>query len=148
MHFYLPPYWPYAPKGAEGPARRQCAALEPEKSKIAFQKKVSPLGHRSPYSAVLTPRRRNPRSDRRGVPRLAGLGRLCGLSRPRRQRCLAHLIRKGIGLAEGFDYDAAHFGAWLVRELRGLIHAVAENAKARSLNPILARLKCRSFDLI
>lgn len=64
---------------------------------------------------------------------------------PRRQRCLAHLIRKGIGLAEGFDYDAARFGAWLVRELRGLIHAVAENAKARSLNPILARLKraCR-----
>ena len=26
---------------------------------------------------------------------------------PRRQRCLAHLIRKGIGLADGFDYDAA-----------------------------------------
>ena len=64
---------------------------------------------------------------------------------PRRQRCLAHLIRKGIGLADGFDYDAARFGAWLVRELRGLIHAVAENAKAGSLTPILARLKraCR-----
>ena len=64
---------------------------------------------------------------------------------PRRQRCLAHLIRKGIGLADGFDDDAARFGAWLVRELRGLIHAVAENAKAGSLTPILARLKraCR-----
>ena len=55
------------------------------------------------------------------------------------------MIRKGIGLADGFDYDAARFGAWLVRELRGLIHAVAENAKAGSLTPILARLKraCR-----
>lgn len=64
---------------------------------------------------------------------------------PRRQRCLAHLIRKGIGLAEGFDYDAARFGAWLERELRGLIHAVAENAKAASLTPTLARRKraCR-----
>ena len=64
---------------------------------------------------------------------------------PRRQRCLAHLIRKGVALADGFNYDAAHFGAWLVREMRGLIHAVSEQAGARILNPILARLKraCR-----
>lgn len=64
---------------------------------------------------------------------------------PRRQRCLAHLIRKGIALAGGFDRDAARFGAWLVRELRSLIHGVAEAASARILNPMLARLKraCR-----
>jgi hypothetical protein len=64
---------------------------------------------------------------------------------PRRQRCLAHLIRKGVALADGFNYDAACFGAWLVREMRGLIHAVSEQAGARILNPILARLKraCR-----
>jgi transposase len=59
----------------------------------------------------------------------------------RRQRCLAHLIRKGIALIEGYNYDAARFGDWLVRELRGLIHAVAEQDGARALNPILARLK-------
>jgi transposase len=59
----------------------------------------------------------------------------------RRQRCLAHLIRKGIALIEGCDYRAARFGGWLVRELRGLIHAVAEQDAAHALNPILARLK-------
>ncbi|GAC1591271.1 MAG: IS66-like element ISRhru2 family transposase [Sphingomicrobium sp.] len=64
---------------------------------------------------------------------------------PRRQRCLAHLIRKGVALADGFNYDAARFGEWLVREIRGLIHAVSEQAGARIPNPILARLKraCR-----
>jgi transposase len=59
----------------------------------------------------------------------------------RRQRCLAHLIRKGIALVEGYDYSAARFGDWLVRELRGLIHAVAGQDGGRALNPILARLK-------
>ena len=60
---------------------------------------------------------------------------------PRRQRCLAHLIRKGVALADGFNYNGARFGEWLVREMRGLIHAVSEKAGARILNPILARLK-------
>ena len=60
---------------------------------------------------------------------------------PRRQRCLAHLIRKGVALVDGYQYDAARFGDWLVRELRGLIHAVAEHVDAGALNPILARLK-------
>jgi transposase len=59
----------------------------------------------------------------------------------RRQRCLAHLIRKGVALIDGYDHDAARFGEWLVRELRGLIHTVAEQEGARALNPILARLK-------
>src|ERR1035437_7640255 len=59
----------------------------------------------------------------------------------RRQRCLAHLIRKGIALIEGYNYDAARFGDWLVRELRGLIRAVAEQDGARAVNPIMARLK-------
>ena len=59
----------------------------------------------------------------------------------RRQRCLAHLIRKGIALIDGYDHDAASFGEWLVRELRGLIHAVAEQQGARAFNPIMARLK-------
>jgi len=67
-------------------------------------------------------------------------------SYPRRQRCVAHLIRKGIALIEGYEYDAARFGEWLVREMRALIHTVAENKQAdasaqKSVNPILARLK-------
>jgi transposase len=59
----------------------------------------------------------------------------------KRQRCLAHLIRKGIALAGGLNPQGAHFGAWLLREVRGLIHEVAEGTGARIVNPILARLK-------
>jgi hypothetical protein len=65
----------------------------------------------------------------------------------KRQRCLAHLIRKGIALAGGLNPVGAHFGAWLLREVRGLIHEVAEGAGARIINPILARLKraCKRY---
>lgn len=59
----------------------------------------------------------------------------------RRQRCLAHLIRKGLALAGGLSPDGVRFGDWLVRELRGLIHAVAEDQGHTILNPIQARLK-------
>jgi transposase len=59
----------------------------------------------------------------------------------RRQRCLAHLIRKGIALIDGYDQGAACFGEWLVRELRGLIHAVAEQEGEGAFNSIMARLK-------
>ena len=65
----------------------------------------------------------------------------------KRQRCLAHLIRKGIALAGGLNPVGAHFGAWLLRKVRGLIHEVAEGAGARIINPILARLKraCKRY---
>ncbi len=59
----------------------------------------------------------------------------------RRQRCLAHLIRKGLALACGLSPDGVRFGEWLVRELRNLIHAVAEDKDHTILNPIQARLK-------
>jgi len=59
----------------------------------------------------------------------------------RRQRCLAHLIRKGLALAGSLSPDGVQFGEWLVRELRGLIHAVAEDQGHTILNPIQARLK-------
>jgi hypothetical protein len=67
-------------------------------------------------------------------------------SYPRRQRCVAHLIRKGIALIDGYQYEPSRFGEWLVREMRALIHTVAENrapdtSASRSVNPILARLK-------
>ena len=52
-----------------------------------------------------------------------------------------HLIRKGVALAGGLNPQGAHFGAWLLREMRGLIHEVAEGTGARIINPILARLK-------
>src|SRR4051794_22164185 len=59
----------------------------------------------------------------------------------RRQRCLAHLIRKGVALAGGLNPDGIRFGEWLVRELRNLIKAVAEDRSHTILNPIQARLK-------
>jgi hypothetical protein len=59
----------------------------------------------------------------------------------RRQCCLAHLIRKGLALAGGLSPDGVRFGDWLVRELRNLIKAVAEDKDHTILNPIQARLK-------
>jgi transposase len=59
----------------------------------------------------------------------------------KRQRCLAHLLRKGIALAGGLNPVGVNFGDWLLREMRALIHAVAEGTGARILNPMLARLK-------
>ena len=63
--------------------------------------------------------------------------------RLRRQRCLAHLIRKAIALAGAIGEKPKRFGEWLLRELRQLIHTVAEageDAKTKT-PPILARLK-------
>lgn len=59
----------------------------------------------------------------------------------KRQRCIAHLIRKGLALAGGLNPDGVRFGEWLVRELRNLIHSVAEDKDHTILNPIQARLK-------
>src|SRR3954469_7079275 len=54
---------------------------------------------------------------------------------------LAHLIRKGLALAGGLNPDGVRFGEWLVRELRNLIRAVADDKDHTILNPIQARLK-------
>ena len=59
----------------------------------------------------------------------------------RRQRCLAHIIRKGLALAGGLSPDGVLFGESVVRELRNLIHSVAEDKDHTILNPIQARLK-------
>ncbi len=63
--------------------------------------------------------------------------------RERRQRCLAHLIRKAIALTGAIDQQAVKMGEWLLRELRGLIQAMAEKGEdaRRECSPILARLK-------
>jgi hypothetical protein len=62
---------------------------------------------------------------------------------PRRQRCLAHLIRKGLALAEGY-YDAGSgFGRDLVRDLRRLIERVhdGEGGEAPAVKRLMARIQ-------
>jgi len=44
---------------------------------------------------------------------------------PKRQHCLAHLIRKAIALTEAVDKEVADLGQWLLEELRELIHSLA-----------------------
>lgn len=44
---------------------------------------------------------------------------------PKRQHCLAHLIRKAIALTEVVDKEVADLGQWLLEELRELIHTLA-----------------------
>jgi hypothetical protein len=63
-------------------------------------------------------------------------------SHPNRQRCLAHLIRKAIGLSEAVDEKARKMGDWYLKELRGLIEAMADGEdRGKKRGPILARLK-------
>jgi transposase len=63
----------------------------------------------------------------------------------RRQRCLAHLIRKAVALAEGYYGAGASFGGDLARDLRRLIEKVAEGGQsddaAASIKRLVARIK-------
>jgi transposase len=70
-------------------------------------------------------------------------GYLAYRSYEKRQRCLAHLIRKAIALSGAVDKRAQEMGEWFLRELRGLITAMAEHGEGgkRKCSPILARLK-------
>jgi len=70
-------------------------------------------------------------------------GYLAYRSYEKRQRCLAHLIRKAVALTGAVDEKAQKMGDWFLRELRGLIKAMAEDGEGgkRKCNPILARLK-------
>ena len=61
---------------------------------------------------------------------------------PKRQRCLAHLIRKAVALTGAIDKNVRKMGDWFLREMRGLIKAVAEGEDGgKKRGPILARLK-------
>ena len=61
---------------------------------------------------------------------------------PRRQRCLAHLIRKGLALAEGYYGAGAGFGRDLVRDLRRLIERVHDgDGDAEAVKRLMARIK-------
>ncbi len=69
-------------------------------------------------------------------------GYLAYRSYEKRQRCLAHLIRKAIALSGAVDEKAQKMGDWFLRELRGLIKAMAEEGGGgRKCSLILARLK-------
>jgi hypothetical protein len=63
--------------------------------------------------------------------------------REKRQRCLAHLIRKAIALTGAVDEKARKMGEWFLRELRGLIKTMRDGGEdeKRKCSPILARLK-------
>ena len=61
---------------------------------------------------------------------------------PRRQRCLAHLIRKGLALAEGLYGGGAAFGRDLVRDLRRLIERVRDGeGDSKAVKRLLARIQ-------
>ena len=69
-------------------------------------------------------------------------GYLAYRSHEKRQRCLAHLIRKAIALTGAVDKKAQKMGDWFLRELRGLIRAVAEDGGGGAkCNLILSSLK-------
>lgn len=61
---------------------------------------------------------------------------------PKRQRCLAHLIRKAVALTGAVNENIQKQGEWFLRELRGLIKAMAQGEDGRKeCKPIIARLK-------
>ena len=69
-------------------------------------------------------------------------GYLAYRSHKKRQRCLAHLIRKAIALTRAVDKKTQKMGDWLLREIRALIRAVAEDGGGGSqCNLVLDSLK-------
>jgi hypothetical protein len=61
---------------------------------------------------------------------------------PRRQRCLAHLIRKALALAEGYYGAGSGFGRDLVRDLRRLIERVHDgDGDTDAVKRLMARIK-------
>src|SRR5271154_480658 len=66
--------------------------------------------------------------------------------------CLAHLIRKGLALAEGYYGDGSSFGRDLVRDLRRLIERVHDgDAETQAVKRLMARIKwdcqCNRYDI-
>ena len=62
---------------------------------------------------------------------------------PRRQRCLAHLIRKGLAIAEGYYGAGSGFGRELVRDLRRLIERVhdGEGGDTQAVKRLMRRIE-------
>jgi transposase len=59
----------------------------------------------------------------------------------KRQRCLAHLIRKALALTEAVDAEAKQIGQWLLEEMRELIHDIAIAGSEHPEDPGTTRFK-------
>ena len=63
-------------------------------------------------------------------------------SHPKRQRCLAHLIRKAIAITGAINQKAAQIGQWILDDLRELIATIASASEDnRLIRKILAGLR-------
>ena len=63
-------------------------------------------------------------------------------SHPKRQRCLAHLIRKAVAVTGAINQKAATIGQWILDDLRELIAAIADLGENEipKVGKLLARL--------
>ena len=63
-------------------------------------------------------------------------------SHPKRQRCVAHLIRKAVAITGSINQKAAQIGQWILDDLRELIATIASTSEDASLiRKLLARLR-------
>ena len=63
-------------------------------------------------------------------------------SHPKRQRCLAHLIRKAIAITGAINQKAAQIGQWILDDLRELIATIASASEDnRLIRKLLAGLR-------
>ena len=64
--------------------------------------------------------------------------------RKKRQRCLAHLIRKAIAISGAVGQKAAQIRQWILTDLRDLIEAIAQKpANSRPVIGSILRRLCR-----
>jgi len=59
----------------------------------------------------------------------------------KRQRCLAHLIRKSLALSQAVDTDTRQLAQWLLEEMRELIHSLATAARDDPDDPATRHLQ-------
>jgi transposase len=59
----------------------------------------------------------------------------------RRQRCLAHLIRKAIGIAESINSRTARIGSLILEDLRDFIRGISEGKTQPELDKIIYSLQ-------
>lgn len=63
-------------------------------------------------------------------------------SHPKRQRCVAHLIRKAVAISGAINQKAAQIGQWILDDLRALIATIAHGSEgARGIRKLLAGLR-------
>ena len=73
---------------------------------------------------------------------LIGDGYAVYRSHPKRQRCLAHLIRKAIAITGAINQKAAQIGQWILDDLRKLISTIASGSEDnRLIRKLLAGLR-------